>query len=343
MPPSSTLRRSLSPFSSHWSFCEFQEFLLDEPWPSILSHPLLSRLQDIRHYGLWALFNEDANHWLAETSRLDHSLNVALATYVRAQGLSLSTRERDAVVLAALMHDIAHPPLSHSFEKLFWARGGWDHNHVASQVTARVLADVGVPRDTIATTVEIVRREHVLSRIIYGHEGTDSLENVLRGLLAIGELSLSLASRALEPCMAEDDICTRWLIDSKQHLYENCFYDPRFQIFESLMRTKLLSHWSAPSYSGKWSDPLKLTDQDVIPIISNAAQTALDLMSHSKVITADGPPPENDESMVVSFTTPGRHITVTRTHGIRDRHRYQDVYLVINRCHAPSDSIGAVR
>jgi uncharacterized protein len=65
-------------------------------------------------------------------SRYDHSLGVAVLAqhYGRVMGFSSGVQRK--ITLAALLHDIGHPPLSHTLEPLFIKQFGLDH-HIATK------------------------------------------------------------------------------------------------------------------------------------------------------------------------------------------------------------------
>lgn len=65
-------------------------------------------------------------------NRFDHSVGVALLAQYYAKKMGFSEADRTKVVVAALLHDIGHAPLSHSIEPLFAERFGLNH-HVATE------------------------------------------------------------------------------------------------------------------------------------------------------------------------------------------------------------------
>lgn len=81
-------------------------------------------------------------------NRFDHSIGVALLAQYYAKKLEFSQKDRIKVVLAALLHDIGHAPLSHSIEPLFAERFGLDH-HVATTKILR--GEIGLGDDLHST------------------------------------------------------------------------------------------------------------------------------------------------------------------------------------------------
>ncbi|MBV2134314.1 HD domain-containing protein [Pseudomonas sp. MAP12] len=100
---------------------------------AIMHTQAFRRLHDVSFLG--AL---DYTHRLflpkAQRSRAAHSLHVAaLANYV-ACGRDYPPALRQQLVIAALLHDIGHPPLSHSAEAALRARTGYDHHEAGARI-----------------------------------------------------------------------------------------------------------------------------------------------------------------------------------------------------------------
>ncbi len=82
----------------------------------IIQHPFFQRLRRIHQLGLTAYVYPGATH-----TRFQHVLG---ATYlmtqalqvIKSKGTDVSKEEYEAALLAILLHDIGHPPLSHSLE-----------------------------------------------------------------------------------------------------------------------------------------------------------------------------------------------------------------------------------
>ncbi|MEM9242469.1 MAG: HD domain-containing protein [Pseudomonadota bacterium] len=72
------------------------------------------RLRHIKQAGLCDWFFIGAVH-----TRFNHCLGCCYVASQIAKKLDLSDRDRQAVMLAALLHDIGHGPLSHTFEPIF--------------------------------------------------------------------------------------------------------------------------------------------------------------------------------------------------------------------------------
>lgn len=77
----------------------------------ILKLPLMNRLKDIKQLGLAYLAFSGANH-----TRFEHSIGAMHVAYMMAQALGLEDTETETLRIAALLHDVGHPPFSHSIE-----------------------------------------------------------------------------------------------------------------------------------------------------------------------------------------------------------------------------------
>lgn len=65
-------------------------------------------------------------------SRFDHTIGVGLLAQSYARLVGLPEKEKKTLVLAALLHDIGHSPLSHTLEKIFNKSFGINH-HIATK------------------------------------------------------------------------------------------------------------------------------------------------------------------------------------------------------------------
>jgi hypothetical protein len=81
-------------------------------------------------------------------NRFDHSIGVALLAQHYAKAMGFTQTDRIRVVVAGLLHDIGHAPLSHSIEPLFVERFGLNH-HVATENILR--GEVSLGKDLYKT------------------------------------------------------------------------------------------------------------------------------------------------------------------------------------------------
>ena len=67
-------------------------------------------------------------------TRFQHSLGVARLALIYSDARGLSAAERRTIYVAALLHDIGHPPLSHSLESAFQQKFGIEHHQVTEDI-----------------------------------------------------------------------------------------------------------------------------------------------------------------------------------------------------------------
>jgi 5'-deoxynucleotidase YfbR-like HD superfamily hydrolase len=97
--------------------------------PDICATAAFQRLKGISFLGAVEKVKKNSRQ---RHNRFDHSIGVALLAQRYAIKMGFSEADRLNIVLAALLHDIGHAPLSHSIEPLFSERFGLNH-HVATE------------------------------------------------------------------------------------------------------------------------------------------------------------------------------------------------------------------
>ena len=98
------------------------QFKLDGATQELLSTPEMNKLSHIKQLGLAHLVFPGAHH-----TRFEHSLGASHIAGRMSDSLSLSGSERDALRVAAMLHDVGHGPYSHTLEHILVNRGGVDH------------------------------------------------------------------------------------------------------------------------------------------------------------------------------------------------------------------------
>ncbi len=88
----------------------------------MFERPEMQRLHGVHQLGLAYLVFPGANH-----TRLEHSLGTFYIAGKMAHALELPVEERNEVLAAALLHDLGHPPFSHTLEAVIKDRLGQTH------------------------------------------------------------------------------------------------------------------------------------------------------------------------------------------------------------------------
>ncbi len=107
----------------------------------LLGSAAVQRLWGVRQTGFAHLVFPGANH-----TRLEHSLGAYWTARGMAEAIGLSTEERNVVAAAGLLHDIGHPPFSHTLDGPIAEALGATHEGIGrALVLGR--AGPGVPAD----------------------------------------------------------------------------------------------------------------------------------------------------------------------------------------------------
>ncbi len=165
---------------------------------ALINGPTLQRLRSIRQLGMAYLVFPGAEH-----SRFSHALGVmhlagrVFDAVAAATGGLLEpgpqSVDRRLVRAAALLHDIGHPPFSHSAEELF--EEPIDHEEMTCRLIARpAMAAIferhgrGVAADDVVHVLTAPRdsRERLLSDIVSGELDVDKMDYLLRDSLYCG-------------------------------------------------------------------------------------------------------------------------------------------------------------
>lgn len=147
------------------------------------------RLRDIRFLGAidYVISNQPSRKSRWHT-RYQHSLGVAQLALQYARTLNLSESDEVLLVVAGLLHDIGHAPLSHSLEPTFLQKFGIEH-HEATEIIIKGKGFLGYP-------LSLIFRKHGVSagrilKIISG-DPTDELSEPFRGPINIDTIEAIL-------------------------------------------------------------------------------------------------------------------------------------------------------
>ncbi|MBR6214727.1 MAG: HD domain-containing protein [Candidatus Methanomethylophilaceae archaeon] len=100
--------------------------VVDGIFLDIMDRPEMQRLRLIKQLGLGYLVFPGANH-----TRFEHCLGAYHLAGRMAQAIGLNKEDSDTVRMAGLLHDVCHPPFSHSLESLMEDATGMDHMDLA--------------------------------------------------------------------------------------------------------------------------------------------------------------------------------------------------------------------
>ena len=121
-------------------------------------------------------------------SRYEHSLGVMRLAHLYSTSQEMQSANRRVVCVAALLHDIGHPPLSHSMEPVFKEKFGIEHHRATEDI---ICGRVSLGKDVFSTLrshdMDIEKLMAVISGEFSGFDGFfhgpinfDTIEGILR-------------------------------------------------------------------------------------------------------------------------------------------------------------------
>ncbi|MEM0128140.1 MAG: HD domain-containing protein [Thermoplasmatales archaeon] len=166
------------------------------------------RLNSIKQLGFTYLVFPGATH-----SRFEHSLGTYHLSLEASRNLELDERNSNLVSLAGLLHDIGHPPFSHSLEYATLNLYGKDHLDISLDIIEgktkdNEIADVlGGLRQDLS---KVLRGESgILSRLISGNGDLDQIDYLARDSyytgVALGAVDIPRILKVL--CVNGSDLC----------------------------------------------------------------------------------------------------------------------------------------
>lgn len=157
----------------------------------IIDSSEFQRLRYIRSLGLCYLVFPGANH-----TRFEHSLGSMHLANLFADALGVEDKE--LVMASALLHDVGHPPLSHSNEQIFHEITGMEHLDAGiAMIQGRgifsesslpeILESINIsPSDVVSVLKGTSDRFRILSRMVSGPIDVDELDYMRRDSLYSG-------------------------------------------------------------------------------------------------------------------------------------------------------------
>lgn len=170
---------------------------------ALVKTPAFRRLKEIRFLGAidyCRIPRPNGRPRATRYSRYQHSLGVMELALLYCRKRRVSFPERRLVCTAALLHDIGHPPLSHSVESVFRDEFGIDHHTATEDI---ICGRVPLGKDVLATLrhhgVDVEDLVAVVSGdttrfdgFFHGPINFDTIEGILRSYAYIQQSSTSL-------------------------------------------------------------------------------------------------------------------------------------------------------
>ena len=164
----------------------------DEPLLcDLIGTPAFQRLKEIHFLGAidYRLIpHPNGKQGATRYSRYEHSLGVMRLAHLYSTSVDIQPAKRRMVRVAALLHDVGHPPLSHSIEPVFKEKLGIDHHRATEDI---IRGRVPLGRDVFSTLrrhdVDIEELISVVSGesscfdgFFHGPINFDTIEGILR-------------------------------------------------------------------------------------------------------------------------------------------------------------------
>jgi uncharacterized protein len=246
----------------HGNMVVHHQFLLE-----LIDTPVFQRLRHIRQLGLCSTVFPGAEH-----SRFQHVLGAShLAQLVCRQWherrlLSLTTEQEQAVIAAALLHDLGHGPYSHALEHVF---SGLSHETLGENLIHEFLAPIfqrhHVSIDLCcslinAKTPDPQQNPHfrLLKELISGPVDVDRMDYLQRDSLYTGVKYGLFDSERLTHCLVPHQTDLGWqlaleqkgveaveeFLFSRYFMYWQVYFHPTVRACEYLLRAALTrAHW----------------------------------------------------------------------------------------------------
>ena len=203
----------------------------------LIETPAFQRLKEIRFLGAIdyrRIPRPNGRPGATRYSRYQHSLGVMELSRLYCDKRHVSVPERRLACAAALLHDIGHPPLSHSVESVFKEEFGVDHHTATEDI---ICGRVPLGKDVLAALrrhgVDVEELVAVVSGeatrfdgFFHGPINFDTIEGILRSCAYMRQSSTSLRpDRVTDAATGRTSARDRDLVDEfwmhKDWVYKN--------------------------------------------------------------------------------------------------------------------------
>jgi len=172
-------------------------------------------------------------------TRFDHSLAVAALAQRYTKKADVPENDQENIVLAALMHDIGHAPLSHSMEPAFKTIFHIDHHIVGERIlrgevrlgraVAKVLNRRGVNNFEIMSTIAGVGKE--AARNLFGRQiNVDTIEGITRSATYMYRQGLLQSPIVVLDALLE--------LGKQSHDVLDCFWLLKQEVYSKLIQSR---------------------------------------------------------------------------------------------------------
>lgn len=113
----------------NYSIDEALDLFNDDLYKELILSPEVMRLRDVSFLG-----SIEKTEKVKKTSRFDHSIGVAYLAHKTSEKLNFDSETKKHLIIASLLHDIGHGPLSHSLEPIIKNLLKIDHSTITKRL-----------------------------------------------------------------------------------------------------------------------------------------------------------------------------------------------------------------
>jgi len=159
----------------------FEDYLIDDKiYRSILMHPAIQRLKGISFLSTIPI----VMNCREDFSRYDHLLGVSYLAHLSSQKLSLPDEYRKVPILAAMLHDIGHTPLSHAAETFLLENRHRYHEGLTTEYLRKIyLSMEGGSRQLLIQAHDLINgisNNPIMQSLFSGAICLDTLDGIAR-------------------------------------------------------------------------------------------------------------------------------------------------------------------
>ena len=143
----------------------------------VIDHPYIQRLRRITQCGLSHYVFPGANH-----TRFHHTLGVAhlalrVVQVLIDKGVNITAEEKEATILAALLHDVGHGPYSHALEQQLVP---YHHEEMSLLIAEHLNNEMSGALDLAIAIIKKTYQKQFLSQLIASQLDVDRLDYLTR-------------------------------------------------------------------------------------------------------------------------------------------------------------------
>lgn len=219
----------------------------EEVYREIIDSDAFRRLNDISFLGAIDYLIQTKHH-----TRYQHSIGVALLALEYANKLNLCSLDEQHLVIAALLHDIGHPPLSHSLEPVFKEKFDIWHHKVGKDIIRgdapigrsikRILTKYNIDKEVVISLID-GKSEADYAEAFKSPINIDTIDGILRLYTYFYPVTFCLRPEELLNSLIITNGCNTKILDQfwllKNTIYKN-FINSKFGLTADYIAKKYM-------------------------------------------------------------------------------------------------------